>query len=299
MSSSMANTQHRSIFSAGSKLERADNFDDYWRFTQAHSGELLEVEQNLTRKRDQLKAFRDHPVTLAHPFAPDAFYRNYVELQDKPEDLDRKTLLLTCIYKFARHEWVGICGAWEATPSMAKAKRLTDKISRYHLAEEFCHVRFFHEMFLTFKLDKLEWVPLSPFLEKIYRLFPLLPETLMSPLAFVTELMGIVFYRQVDGILDEVFGDEEEARDRLRALLDEITVDEIAHVGQRRNYIGAFGIKLSKWLLPPMFRMFYADIPETRHLFDVEKMIREGLAFDFNTIPPDLLSRTWIPSYCR
>jgi hypothetical protein len=291
--------KHRSIFTLSDAEERAKNFERYWLFTQAHSGELIEEEKDLTKKRAKLQEFQRQPVELNRPFAaPEAFYRNYVTLKDKPADLDRKTLLLTCIYKFARHEWVGISGAWDATPALAQSKCLTDKISRWHLAEEFCHVRFFHEMFMTFGLDKLEWVPLSPFMEKIYRVFPLFPETLMSPLAFVTELMGIVFYRQVDAILDEVFADEPAARDRLRALLDEITVDEIAHVGQRRNYIGTFGMKVSKWVLPAMFRMFYADIPEVKALFDVEAMVKEGLEFDFNEIPQRMLERTWIPSYC-
>ncbi|MDD5033762.1 MAG: hypothetical protein PHE55_03310 [Methylococcaceae bacterium] len=291
-------TKHRSIFTLADAEERARNFEDYWIFTQAHSGDLIEEDKDLTRKRALLQQFRNNPVQLSQPFPGAAFYRNYVELKDKAEALDRKTLLLTCIYKFARHEWVGITGAWKSTPSLGQAKHLTDKISRWHLAEEFCHVRFFHEMFMTFKLDKLEWVPLSPFMEKIYQIFPLFPEILMSPPAFVTELMGIVFYREVDAILDEVFADEPSARDRLRALLDEITVDEIAHVGQRRNYIGSLGVKLSKWMLPTLFRLFYADIPETRVLFDIEKMIKTGLEFDFNEIPERIIERAWIPSYC-
>jgi hypothetical protein len=291
-------TKHRSIFTLSDAAERAKNFENYWLFTQAHSGELIEEDKDLTKKRARLREFQGQQIPLNHPFPPEAFYRNYVTLVDKPEDLDRKTLLLTCIYKFARHEWVGITGAWDATPNLAQSKSLTDKISRWHLAEEFCHVRFFHEMFMTFGLDKLQWKPLSPFMEKIYRIFPLFPEALMSPLAFVTELMGIVFYRQVDAMLDDVFADEPAARDKLRALLDEITVDEIAHVGQRRNYIGTFGMKVSRWVLPTMFRMFYADIPETKHLLDIEKMVQDGLDFDFNDIPDRMRERVWIPSYC-
>src|SRR5205085_1691343 len=102
----------------------------------------------LSRKRERLAYFRNNPVRSRKPLPdPALFYRNYVNLADDPKTFDRKTLLLTCIYKFARHEWVGITGAWDATPDLARSKDLTDKISRYHLAEEFCHVRFFHEMF--------------------------------------------------------------------------------------------------------------------------------------------------------
>jgi hypothetical protein len=291
---------YRSIFASSTARQRAENFEDYWRFTRAHSGDLLEAEKDLTQKRAKLAYFRDHPVQLRCPFADaETFYRNYVRLQDPPHRIGRKTLLLTCIYKFARHEWVGISGAWDATPSMADAVSVTDKISRYHLAEEFCHIRFFHEMFRTFGLEAVEWVPLGAFQRSLYEVFPRLPEKLMSPLAFVTELMGITFYQEVDAILDDVFADEPEARDRLRALLHEITVDEVAHIGQRRNYLGAFGMRVSAWLTPLLFRAFFRDIPETKHLFDVEKMIRDGLGFDYGQIPSHLMGRTWVPSYCQ
>lgn len=292
-------TKYLSIFSPGTASERKDNFDTYWNFTREHSGEIQESEQNLSKKRAKLQAFQDKPVSLKQAFQqPDAFYRNYVHLQDDPATLDRKTLLLTCIYKFARHEWVGITGAWAATPDMANSKLLTDRISRYHLAEEFSHIRLFHEMFRTFHLDQVEWVPLGAVKRKIYELFPLLPEDMMSPFAFVTELMGIMFYRHLDALFDEVFADEPEACARLRELLNEITIDELAHIGQRRNYLGPVGVKLSQWLTPILFRMFFSDIPETKLLFDVERMIKEALVFDYSEIPNSLMQKTWVPSYC-
>lgn len=149
-----------------------------------------------------------------------------MHLVDPADSLDRKTLLLTCVYKFARHEWVGITGAWASTPALDNCRLLTDKISRYHLAEEFSQTRLFHEMFCTFRLDQVQWAPLGWFQQKIYEFFPKLPEAWMSPFAFVTELMGIIFYRKLDALLVEVFADEPEACQRLRDLLNEITIDE-------------------------------------------------------------------------
>jgi hypothetical protein len=49
----------------------------------------------------------------------------------------------------------------------------------------------------------------------------------------------------------------------------------------------------------PLFRAFLRDIPESKQLFDVDRMIRDGLTFDYSGLPDDLLARTWIPSYCR
>lgn len=295
----MGNGRFLSVFSSATAAQRKKNFDDYWEFTQQHGGELLEHEKDLAKKRAKLKYFQDNPVKLRKPLPdPDAFYRNYVTMQDDPKSLDRMTLMLTCIYKFARHEWVGIKGAWDVVPDMANSHSVEDKISRVHLAEEFCHVRLFDEMLKTCGLDKVEWVPLSPIKEKIYEIFPKVPGLIMDPPAFVTELMGVTFYCHLHALFDDILADEPEVRVRLKEMLDEITIDEIAHVGQRRNFIGPVGIKLSKAMVRPLYSLFFDDIPETAELFDVKQMIEDGLAFDFNHIPDHMIEKSWIPSYC-
>lgn len=289
---------YKSIFAPSTAEERKENFESYWRFSQSHAGHLYEEEKDLANKREKLQYFKRNKVRSRKPLPdPELFYRNYVELKDDPKTFDQKTLTLTCIYKFARHEWVGISGAWDAVPSLAKSKTVTDKISRVHLAEEFCHVRYFHEMLEVFHLDKVKWVPLGPFMQKVYAFFPRVPEVLMAPLAFVTELMGISFYRHLDARLDEIFSDEPEARDRVRELLHEIMVDELAHIGQRRNYLGPIGIKVSKWMISPLFRMFFRDIPETKYLFNIDQMIKDAQDFNYSGVSNELMKRSWVPSY--
>ena len=290
----------RSIFTPASKQERINNFENYWLFTQHHNGELLEEDKDLVKKRNKFKSFQDNPIQLRVPLAnPDAFYRNYVDMQDDPKTLDNMTLMLTGMYKFARHEWVGIKGAWDAVPNMDNSHSIEDKISRVHLAEEFCHVRLFDEMLRTCGLDKVEWVPLSPVKEKIYEQFPKLPDFLLDTPAFVTELMGVTYYCHLNRLIDELFVDEPEVRIRLKELLDEITIDEVAHVGQRRNFIGPIGMRVSKWLVKPFYTMFFNDIPEVGILFDVNQMIRDGESFDFNQLPDYIIEKSWIPSYCK
>ncbi len=296
----MAPMTFRSIFSPSTATERVSNFETYFEFSRGHSGEIIEAEKDLTLKRARLKYFQDNPVRSRRPLAdPDAFYRNYVKLVDDPGKLDRRTLLLTCVYKFARHEWVGISGAWDAVPSISAARGLTDKITRYHLAEEFCHVRFFHEMFRTMRLENVKWMPLGPIMGRIYRVFPYFPAALLDAPAFVTELMGIVFYRHLDAVLDDILADEPEAKTRIRDLLHEIMVDELAHVGQRRNFIGPIGIRFARLLVGPLFRAFYHDIPEAKRIFDIDRMVEDGLAFNYTGMPPGMVERSWVPSYCR
>ena len=296
----MSHAVYRSIFANGSPEERAENFKTYFAFSTKLSGELIESDKDLVLKRAKLKWFQDNPVRSKKPL-PDAdkFYRNYVEMHDDPNTLDKRTLLLTCVYKFARHEWVGVTGAWDATPTLAQSRNLEDKISRYHLAEEFCHVRLFHEMFRTMQLEEVQWVPLGPAMQAVYRMFPYLPGFILDPPAFITELMGIVFYRHFDALLDEYFADEPEARDRIRALLREITVDEVSHAGQRRNFIGPKGTAFAKMTLRPLFKTFFKDIKGSELVFDVERMIKDAEEFDYSMIEPDMMAQSWVPSYCR
>ncbi len=296
----MGLSKYRSIFSASTGQERVENFENYWTFTQQHGGQLLEAEQDLAKKRARLQYFKDHPVRLRQPLAnPEAFYRNYVIMKDDPKSLDQLTLMLTGIYKFARHEWVGIKAAWDVVPDMANSHSVEDKISRVHLAEEFCHWRLFDEMLKTCGLDQVKWEPLSPVKEWIYQQFPRLPGVLMDTPAFVTELMGVTYYFHLHRLFDDLLHDEPEVRDRLKELLDEITIDEIAHVGQRRNFIGPVGIWISRQLVKPFYTLFFKDIPEIGLLFDINKMIQHGESFDFNEVPDYMVARTWIPSYCK
>ncbi|WP_394754262.1 hypothetical protein [Crenothrix sp.] len=296
----MKSAKYLSIFTLASKQERKENFDSYWEFTQNHGGELFEVEKDLAKKRARLQYFKDNPVKLRTPLAnPELFYRNYIDMQDDPKALEPMILMLTGMYKFARHEWVGIKGAWDVVPDMANSHSVEDKISRVHLAEEFCHWRLFDEMLRTCGLTEVEWKPLSPVKEWIYEQFPKFPGFLMDAPAFVTELMGVTYYFYLHRLFDKLLADEPEVRDRLKELLDEITIDEIAHVGQRRNFIGPIGMKVSKWLVKPFYTMFFNDIPEVGQLFDVKQMIKDGQAFDFNEVPDYMVERSWIPSYCR
>jgi len=296
----MAQNKFLSIFTPANKQQRQDNFVDYWEFSQRHGGTLFEADQDLAQKRAKLDYFKANPVSLRTPLPDtDAFYRNYVDFVDDVHSIDRMTLMLTSMYKFARHEWVGIKGAWDVVPDMAHSHSIEDKISRVHLAEEFCHWRLFDEMLRTCGLDRVEWQPLSPAKEWIYRQFPKVPGVLMDPPAFVTELMGVTYYFHLHQLFDDILQDEPEVCQRLHELLDEITIDEIAHVGQRRNFIGPIGMKASKMMVRPLYKLFFADIPEVALLFDIEQMVKDGEAFDFNEVPDYMLAQSWIPSYCK
>lgn len=189
--------KYQSIFSVASTQQRKDNFDNYCTFTQQHDGELFEQDKDLTNKRQKLKYFKNNQVKLKTPLKDlEAFYHNYVKMQDNPKNIDQITLMLTCIYKFAHHEWAGIKSAWDVMPDITNSHAIEDKISRIHLVAEFC--------------------------------------------------------------FNQLLAEEPEVRACVKALLDEITIDEIAHVGQ---------------------------------------MIKDSIAFDFNYTPEYMLKRSWIPSY--
>jgi hypothetical protein len=290
---------YRSIFAPSTRQERAENFESYWVFTQGQDGAILESEQDLSRKKTVRERYQAALVRSRKPLVdPELFYRNYVEAKDDPGLMDPKTRLLTCLYKFARHEWVGITCAWGTTPAFSDEAPIKERISRYHLCEEFCHVRLFDEILRTFHVEPV-WVPPSERMRKLYTFFTRLPERVMAAPAFVSELMGLTFYRHLDALLDPVLADEPEARDRVRALLREITADELSHVGLRRNYLGPIGIRFARAILPTMYRFFFRDIPEAEHLFSIEAMIEDGLAFDYSSLSPEVVAGSWVPTYLR
>jgi hypothetical protein len=133
----------------------------------------------------------------------------------------------------------------------------------------------------------------------MYRVFPLFPEALLAPPAFVSELMGLTVYQHIDGVLDDILDDEPEARERVRTLLREVMTDELAHVGQRRNFLGPLRLRAAHMMLESMYRAFFRDIPETKLLFNVEQMVQDGKTFDYSTIAPEMIEKSWVPSYCK
>jgi hypothetical protein len=295
--SSVQRAGRLSIFSPATARERAANFESYWLYQLRRDGEILEDAKDLTEKRKALARFQADPVRTRRPVDP-AFHRNYLAMRDDPRSLDRRTLLLTFLYKFARHEWIGISAAWDETPTVAGAKYLIDKISRYHLAEEFCHMRLFQEVFRTFGLEGVEWGPLPKRTKQLYGAFARLPGPLVAPPAFVSELMGLTVYLRLDRMLDDIVGGEPDVRDRIRELLRAIMTDELSHVGERRNFMGPIGLHAARLMVRPMFRAFFGGIPEAPLLFDTRQMRRDAEAFDYSTIGPDVLSVSWAPSYC-
>src|SRR6266436_1762329 len=213
-SSEPAQRPYRSIFTSATRRERAANFEAYWAYSLRHDGEILQGQKDLVRKRDTLAGFQAHPIRARQPLNdPASFYRNHVIMQDDPRALDRKTLLLTFLYKFARHEYVGISAAWGRTEPISESTSLIAKIGLYHRCVEFSHMRLFLEIFRTFHLDQVEWVPLGKWMSRMYRLFPMFPEAMLAPPAFVSELVGLTVYQHIDGVLDDILADEPEARE--------------------------------------------------------------------------------------
>jgi hypothetical protein len=60
------------------------------------------TDKDLTHKRALLRLSEPAVRTREPLTSQEAFYRNCDKLRDNPHSLDKKTLTLTCIYKFAR-----------------------------------------------------------------------------------------------------------------------------------------------------------------------------------------------------
>jgi hypothetical protein len=297
----MAQHRHyKAIFAPASPSDRRRAFEDYWAYLLIRDGALHEEAQALEHKTEYYQSLQARPVHAQQSLTPAqtmAALSDLLATGHRPE-LDRRLLALTVIYKFASHEAAGIRAAWLVTPSWECCRNLTDRITRYHLCEEFCHLRLFAEMFKVFALG-VEWPLFSWPMRAAYRAFARCPDWFLAPLAFGSEVMGMMFYRHIWRVLEEVFTTEPEALERLHELLGEIMVDELGHIGERRSFLGHTGVMLARQVLPVMMRRFFAAIPEAGVILDINAMVQEALVFDYSGIDMAITERAWIPAYCQ
>jgi hypothetical protein len=288
------------IFAPASRPERNRAFEAYWAYLLIRDGALQEEAQSLEHKTNYYQGLQTRPLRTRLPLTPAKTMAELSHLlaTQSSSDHDRRLLVLTLVYKFASHEAAGIREAWRATPCWEDCRNLTDRITRYHLCEEFCHLRLFAEMFKVCFLD-VEWPSLSWPLRTAYRGFAHCPDWLLAPIAFGSEVMGMIFYRHLWRLLDEVFATDPEVLARLHELLAEIMDDELGNIGERRSFLGTAGVRFAREVLPMMMRQFFASIPEATMLLDVERMVHEALAFDYSGIDAGITARAWIPTYCQ
>jgi hypothetical protein len=293
-------TRYKAIFAPASPSDRRRAFEDYWAYLLIRDGALDEEAQALEHKTGYYQSLQARPVHARQPLTSAqtmAALSDMLATQHRPR-ADRRLLALTVIYKFASHEAAGIRAAWLATPSWERCRNLTDRITRYHLCEEFCYLRLFAEMFKVFALG-VEWPLFSWPMRTAYGAFARCPNWFLAPIAFGSEVMGMAFYRHIWRVLEEVFATEPEALERLHELLGEIMVDELGHIGERRSFLGHPGVTFARQVLPVMMRRFFADIPEAEVILDVNQMIQEALVFDYSSIDVAITERAWIPGYCQ
>ena len=293
-------TRYKGIFAPTSRSDRTRAFEDYWAYLLVRDGALQEAVQSLEYKTHYHQSIQSRPVRAQQPLTQAQTMAELSDLlatQHSPQ-ADRRLLALTAIYKFASHEAAGIRAAWTATPSWERCRNLTDRITRYHLCEEFCHLRLFAEMFKVCRLQ-VDWPPLSWPARTAYGAFARFPGWCLDPIAFGSEVMGMMFYRHIWRALEEVFAPEPEVLRRLHELLGEIMVDELGHIGERRSFLGNTGVKVARKVLPVMIRRFFADIPEVEGILDVKQMVLDALTFDYSGIDSAITERAWIPAYCQ
>jgi hypothetical protein len=293
-------TRYKVIYAPASQPDRTRAFEDYWAHLLIRDGALQEEAQSLEHKTDYYQRLQLRPVRARRSLTPAQTMAGLSDLlasQSLPQ-ADRRPLVLTAIYKFASHEAAGIQAAWQSTPPWARCRKLTDRITRYHLCEEFCHLRLFAEMFKVFTLH-VDWPLLSWPMRTAYGAFARFPDWILAPIAFSSEVMGMTFYQHIWRVLEEVFAAEPEVVDRLHELLGEIMIDELGHIGERRSFLGNPGVAFARKVLPMMMHQFFADIPEARAILNIDRMVQEGLAFDYTGIDAAITERAWIPAYCQ
>jgi hypothetical protein len=103
------------------------------------------------------------------------------------------------------------------------------------------------------------------------------------------ELVGTAVFRHLAARLD-LFDERPDVRETLRALLDEIWIDEVGHVAYLRAQLGPIALAAVRTLLPLVVLGVIKDLPPLRQLGMTAKALMDSLREGVE-IPP---GATWI-----
>jgi len=142
---------------------------------------------------------------------------------------------------------------------MTESTSMLAKIGLYHSARNSDHMRLFQEIFPDVFISTGRMGAAREVDDRMYRLFPMFPEAMLAPPAFVSELMGLTVYGHIDGVPRRILADEPEARERVRALLREVMTDEWPTLASAGNFLGPLGCARLGLMVESMYRAFFRE----------------------------------------
>ena len=208
----------------------------------------------LTRREAFFDQIKQEPVSWHAELDRDSFFRY---LNRKPDGyLDPKVVWLLGASKVNRSEKFGI----ELSLKLGEGREAPSEFLNHIALQEFYHTRILLECCRSVGLD-VEILPPAPMMRAMTNLMARLPERPRLPLTLTSEIVGCVFFAL---LLENIacFDEGPEVRERLRALMRDILIDEIGHVAYCRSGLSNPEIAFARALLPLMQRTLLNDMPE-------------------------------------
>jgi hypothetical protein len=171
---------------------------------------------------------------------------------------------------------------------------LADDPMTYVEIEELYHTRILLD---ALRVLGLEWEMREPigavraFLWSLIRL----PKWMSNPVVLMGEIAGTIIFMRLRETARELFGTETAEARRIRALIDEILVDEIGHVAYVRSKMGPVEMAVARAILTLGGRLLFLQTPAIAALWDVDEMAREAKTMRWSTIPPEVRARAFVP----
>jgi hypothetical protein len=122
-----------------------------------------------------------------------------------------------------------------------------------------------------------------------------LPLWLVGMFVFLGEIVAVVLFVKLRELATELIGTSSPAAVRVRALIDEIMIDEVGHMAFVRTTLGPRRIKFAERIFTIVVKRMFGMIPATIVLYDVEELARiaRGMTFDF--VPQDIRPYAFMP----
>jgi hypothetical protein len=253
-----------------SDTERKQQLSEYLSFLRQRDGEVNRASRTLSKREAFFDDLACRPVRWQGQVDREGFYAN---LDRKvPRTSDPRTLWLLAAAKVNRAERFGVELALE------RPGRVRDDVGEIQIRvelEEMIHTHILGDCCHVFGLD-FEPRPPPFFLQTLIRAMVKLPERLSYPMVLCSEIVGVTAF-QILYERAELFSEQPEVVERLRAFVNEILIDEMGHVVFNRAVMSPSALRMAERMFPATCRAFMRDGLEITRLAGGEAVYLERL----------------------
>lgn len=269
---------------------RRERLEAYAAFLAERDGEPNVERRTLSRRETSMSAFETSSLRYEGPFAAPIFqaqYRRYDRRRLTPPEV----ALLLVFVKINANEAYGV---ERVTGKPPNGDDLAARVERLVLLEEVYHTRILLSATRLFGVHVTEPALPVAVTRAIVAGIAELPEVASRPVTLAGEIIGILTFLRLVGVVRRVFRDHPEIRDALEERVTDVLIDEIGHMSLNRLLAAPGTFAALRPLLPLVALGTRGALPEAESLGILPVPVREALSFDVDALPEEVRRRAFV-----